>query len=387
MQPSQSHVFGNLSPHDEFTRLLSAQRADALLMLDYARQKGLDVSEHLIIDLLVEPHPQHNEVGGPAYAKFIDALANLTKIVAPATPGSIRFSAEVDKKGRNRIRSLVFKYASIGYFIFVSLLLFQGYWFLLNGVIESINKTVIALVPYGELEAAMPYLLAEKNHRKPTDNEVTDELERYYDQFGKEVMQSGSKTDVGNLGGNVQVKDEKYMTDAERSYLRLTLASDLAALNRFVGVFSRWFIDPKIKPGDADLYYVWTVGHVDIRNIQAAHMVLDMLSRYVLPIIYGLLGSSLYLVRRLNGEIKAVSFAESSRAELGSRFFLGGVSGLVIAWFVTPESSTLNLLGYSPDLISRLSPLALSFIAGYAIELLFSMIDKVVGAFTEKTTK
>jgi hypothetical protein len=52
------------------------------------------------------------------------------------------------------------------------------------------------------------------------------------------------------------------------------------------------------------------------------------------------------------------------------RLLLGGLSGLVIGWFIDPSS------------VKTASPFALAFVAGYSVELLFSIMDKIIAALS-----
>ena len=52
------------------------------------------------------------------------------------------------------------------------------------------------------------------------------------------------------------------------------------------------------------------------------------------------------------------------------------LGGLAVGWFVTPEQSSGAFMA--------LSPLAMAFLAGYSIELLFTAMDTLIGAFAGK---
>jgi hypothetical protein len=53
------------------------------------------------------------------------------------------------------------------------------------------------------------------------------------------------------------------------------------------------------------------------------------------------------------------------------RIFLGSLAGVAIRWFLKPEDVTA---------FDAISPFALAFAAGYSIDLLFTLLDKIVNA-------
>lgn len=118
----------------------------------------------------------------------------------------------------------------------------------------------------------------------------------------------------------------------------------------------------------------------NIRILVAVETEVNIIQTYVLPLLYGLLGSCAYVLRQLALEIRARTF----RRELGIAYwlhiFLGVLAGLAIGWFLRPE-------GGSDGLIRGLTPFALSFLAGYSVEVLFSGMDRLVTAFGSSEEK
>src|SRR5215469_1813807 len=123
-------------------------------------------------------------------------------------------------------------------------------------------------------------------------------------------------------------------------------------------------------------------------NIVKAEYVLQITSRFFLPVMYGFMGAAVFLIRKIYQEYNRESLSESSTVDFRLRFFLGGVAGLAIAWFLAPSSKPVaGALSTSSGTLANLSPLVLSFVAGYAVELLFSLIDRVVSSFTDNGVK
>lgn len=113
----------------------------------------------------------------------------------------------------------------------------------------------------------------------------------------------------------------------------------------------------------------------------SAKEVLPILQIYVLPLLYGWVGAMAYVLRRMIQAVRQMTYRRMLDVEFSLRVYLGVLSGVAIGWFFKPD--TTNAAGGTVTLAS-LTPFALSFVAGYSVELLFTAMDRLVGAFTEK---
>lgn len=116
-------------------------------------------------------------------------------------------------------------------------------------------------------------------------------------------------------------------------------------------------------------------------NRRQAESAAALLGGSMLPVLYGLLGASVYLLRRYLGE--GASEPDSNfgmRAYL--RLGLGGIAGLAIGWFWSPTSAKAAM-----DVANlTTAPFALAFVAGFSIELLFSILDRILAAVNPNTS-
>jgi hypothetical protein len=85
---------------------------------------------------------------------------------------------------------------------------------------------------------------------------------------------------------------------------------------------------------------------------------------WILPMLYGSLGAIVFLMRNLQN----VRTPSLSLLDTVFRIALGAISGIVIGWFFAPgdEAALVNA-----------TPFALAFVAGFSIELLFSLLDRI----------
>ena len=123
-----------------------------------------------------------------------------------------------------------------------------------------------------------------------------------------------------------------------------------------------------------------------MNNIQD---IIILLGSSILPLLYGFLGATVFLMRKLFGDGTDVFGAklgpQGEHALLLGRVLLrvclGGVAGLAIGWFWTPASSKsiMDATSFST------TPFALAFLAGFSIELLFSILDRILAAINPAT--
>jgi len=110
--------------------------------------------------------------------------------------------------------------------------------------------------------------------------------------------------------------------------------------------------------------------------LDAAKARLKAMSGYVLPLLYGLLGAAAYVMRSLSKEISEVTFSKVSHVRFALRLVLGMLSGISVGLVLTPETF--------PTTLSAVTPLALAFLAGYSVELVFSAMDRLISAFSSE---
>ena len=108
-----------------------------------------------------------------------------------------------------------------------------------------------------------------------------------------------------------------------------------------------------------------------VKSQEIAKLAVGIIASFILPILFGSIGATAYIVREISNQIKTSTFSEVSPVRHLMRATLGALSGVVIGLF----SNLSNQLS--------LSPLAIAFLAGYGVESLFSMFDGVVKKFKQ----
>jgi hypothetical protein len=120
-----------------------------------------------------------------------------------------------------------------------------------------------------------------------------------------------------------------------------------------------------------------TTTYQDVRSF--AQDILELVSVYygaittcLLPVLYALLGTCAYLLRSFEEELRTLTFTPS-RANW-ARFLIAGIGGAVVGLFgnftITQGAS--------------ISPLAIAFLVGYAVDVFFSFLEGLLQAFTKR---
>jgi hypothetical protein len=91
----------------------------------------------------------------------------------------------------------------------------------------------------------------------------------------------------------------------------------------------------------------------------------------ILPVLYALLGACAYLLRCFSLQMKSRTFVKS-RSD-SPRFLIAAIGGAMVGFF--------SRLAFGQD--TSLSPLAIAFLIGYAVDIFFSFLDGLIQAFAK----
>jgi hypothetical protein len=187
---------------------------------------------------------------------------------------------------------------------------------------------------------------------------------------------------------------EKHEYTSEETALAERIKSDSTALNfeidrilyasQILERISTFFLvrpsEPKVKKETNDFWYdifnnvearLGEVQQVVLRIEERANLVVGIFTSFILPILFGAIGAVAYVIRTISDQIKTSTFSHSSPIRHLMRVALGALSGVVVGLFV----------GLSSQL--SLPPLALSFLAEYGVEAVFSMFDGIIDRFRQ----
>lgn len=114
-------------------------------------------------------------------------------------------------------------------------------------------------------------------------------------------------------------------------------------------------------------------------KVEAARVTISRMNDILLPLLLGWLGAHAYVLRHMTADIAARTLAKGSMLHTLVRLSLGALAGFSSSWLLTPEMVAGVQLKAVPAW-------ALAFVAGYGIELVFAFMDRIITAFTSKST-
>ncbi len=383
--------------------------SDAKALVHYAVRHGQNVSEENIetLTLAIEAYgtdkwTQKTEVG------FFKAFRRMSKALHPASVDSIK--ATISPSGGSSIaRRAVLTYTFWTIVILLLLISVQIYWIVgqnitaritgLQSETTKIEATIKELndqsgffsenaqermdqisILFLHLEEAFDFDAGGDMPTKIADGQARirdltpDDIERTIVPLFERIDQLSTERK------QLLEKSDKLLLEVEhrvRAYQEIS--EDITA--EYV-LLKAWGIDwslllewaPKFmelpRAENAELYDARS----DELSLSSAKLTLKSLSSYILPLLYGLLGAYAYILRSLTKQIQRVTFSADSLVAFRLRWPLGMLAGISVGWFFGPETLPAGL--------SALQPLAVAFLAGYSVELLFTAMDKLIGAFT-----
>ena len=335
---------------------------DARLLLDYAVRAGLtieaDVIRHIVkVGRLVN---EKQTVDEEAEVDFMGSLADLSKLCRPVTPFSLNAITEQPVEKRSWLRRLL------------RLPPPAGKWSSAGNMLTFYRRTLFSLILVAIFVQGMAIFGNAAIRAHSEFEQVIDE----YRQAIKIVTSPSQAVEATPFLDKLRpyLNAEEDRLDAYKTFWRINY---LLFYKPFEHVAPRAFTyksDPTSTDEQRDDPKFWPPDE-DQTALAFTRLWISALSATLVPLIYGFLGANTYVLRRLSADIGSYALQRNARVTYGLRLSIGGISGLAIGLFVSPD--------FQSGLIVQLSPAALAFLAGYSSELLFSALDRFVNTFTQ----
>ena len=111
------------------------------------------------------------------------------------------------------------------------------------------------------------------------------------------------------------------------------------------------------------------------RTVTEVRIMLGNLATYIVPLGMGLLGALAFMMQMLTTQLREHTYVPVSASWSIVRLCLGAIAG-VFGGLATPQSDAV---------LKALPPLFIPFVFGYGIEILFALLNRIVGTFTDKS--
>ncbi len=310
---------------------------DAQLMLAFATEHGLSIDDRLV-EMVVQAKnwELNNEWTVEREIEFWSSYKLISKLIQPVTVDSLRCAQEREIEHFN--------------------------WFKRLFISRSMSRSSVQFYQIFTILIMLTTAFVQIFSLKGAT------LLNTIQGSAKQIKESQKRmNELILIKDNKSVEMEKIQIESEMNELDDKYKSSIALLQEWVAWVST-IEDSKLKTNEQN------------RNtmiIQKAQNYVLILNLYFLPLLYGLLGGFVFVLRNLIEETKNLIFSKESNIKYALRVQLGAIAGLSVGLFWGDIEK--QQLGF----IENLSPLALAFIAGYSVEYLFSAVDKLVMNITK----
>lgn len=144
-----------------------------------------------------------------------------------------------------------------------------------------------------------------------------------------------------------------------------------SSLNSVVGVLD-FMLDGSSNHDSEGVY----TNHTSSNVVQNARMIISFINGYLVPLVAGLLGASLSLLREIYLGFRHSRLNVSTLRVIYARLALGAISGIAVGWFGFWLANDGDGVAFTP--------LLLGFGAGYGVEVIFSLLDRMVAVLTDR---
>ena len=333
---------------------------DAERLLKYAAEKGITVDDTTRMSVL---HARATFGAEWDEATTAGLLAGLTKLAAQLYPVTAESLQNFDT------RPTVRKYWAVAICLAVIIVPFSVASFISSVISDSIGKDITTANALAvQLTAQLEAVPTQTNTGAGAQNaapppplpagvsriEIVTELQ----SFASLIREIYSRSQQLNLFVFGAVQDPFKAVVPEGGYkqafqLHVPLPADLTpVLNGRITVYQDARQFGKDVTADTSIFY-------------------GAMSACILPVLYALLGTCAYLLRGFSEEMRNRTFVPSHSDS--ARFLIAAIGGGVVGLF---GNFTINQT-------ASISPFAIAFLVGYAVDVFFSFLEGMIQAFTK----
>ncbi len=342
--------------------------ADAEQLLRYASSKGLAPPKE-IVDKIVDSKQLLDKDDKDATTfnlqkEFWLALSALSSLTKPATVESVRFASTPERSKISLLFSRVTGIAGTWRTIADIAVGRAAAWALLGLLFVAVFQVYFE-VGNTTVES---YLAAKKQYATNANTITADKLELEHLKANPKTAQQ--QNDINKRISDNTISNDLLLAQNERN---LSLIKNML-------FWINWFGKAAGKDDPAPSEY-----EIAQRIISIMQGLIIVLRDFVLPMGWGFLGAALYVSRTLAEDIKTVAYAPERAIIYRSRYYMGMVAGFIVAKFFIPLAGTAGTSTITTTTgSSTITPLALALLVGYSVEVLFTLFDKLIAAFSTK---
>jgi hypothetical protein len=342
---------------------------NSALLIKYAAESPKKLPDEILVPITGAWKAREDKVWAPDVAtNFWKAYSDLCDFIKPVTLDTIATTkASVPTRswilfGRKETQTLgrrtIDRYLLLLGFLLIISVIF-GY---INSSTSTLSDEIQKLTSKGdslasEISDSLSTIKADIENQKLDDNALNTSLD-------DSKIKSDTRAKIKTLRDKLQ--ELYYISDLMNYKVNgiseVTKFSQLRSYQE--GDLSRL---PNLTNGYANLqsYYDTRRG---VAKVQQNVFLLNSLYAALVPMLLGAVGACTYVLRLMSEQLRDATFSSTSPVRHFVRITLGAMGGVAVG---------LGLLGDG----SKLSAAALSFLAGYAVEPVFSTLDGIAEKF------
>lgn len=376
--------------------ILRTAIANSRLLIMAASERGHEVGED-VLSVVIETDTafQRDEsLSSLQKIAFWQAYEQLSGLLHPITIESIQatYSLKPARVGMfwsflglfsiSYSRKCVSGYKLLSTLTLLTLIILQVYWSIGHSLVRDIKVQTNEITV---LEKQIRSLETEQSSKQKSTSAAAEDGERTFTTTGSATPKKLHRTPVEIELGGIDSQLERLFSWREANFGQLRDWNHLWASALF-------FLK---QPWDKASFQELPKDSQQHIQFLSAQYVLSAISQYFLPILYGLLGATFYVLRQLPREIGNLTFSVNSQIDYSLRVTQGPLAGIMASFLFSSNdadvhsivsentlTSATNLEDYA---FSHLGPLATAFLAGYSVELVFKAVDKVISMITSET--
>lgn len=346
--------------------------ADATLLLSYATRKGIDVPDEVatsIVGVVTTDDRTSDNV-----AQLWKALSAIARLVQPVTVESLKASlaeptgapGQEHRRPISRADAAVRRYRRWAYRTLVCLAIIQIYTIVGVNALSDVDSPASGLA---EVARKFSELSAEVQAKTETPTPSVPPVALVRDMFELSALRFKLETEWLRLETSDLVL-QRWSLGWHPVRAMQTILPGIQVANATADAPAASSLADSEQQAERYAQRPYTREHYEA--VLESRVALAALQNYILPFLYGLLGACVFILRTLAGEVRSVTF--SSDVGFRLRLPLGALAGVAIAWFP-------NMMNAS-EAFKGVTPLALAFMAGYSVEVLFTAMDRLITALS-----
>jgi len=338
---------------------------DAQILLAYIAKEGKTLDTEAIHVILGFQEKLESTVSEEDIVSFWTAYNTLVKIALPANiemiKGNVNYAMPDGEEHIPLSQSVVKKYSRSTFITLILILFMQIYWIMGNNIVNQskmlVEKTIAIEKQEQKIEQAQFSLRTQMNVLIKEEKDIPHIMMVEEHRMDKESEKL--RTD--------KFKIESKIKEMDNALFYTTGGIFFPTLDE---VKEDVFISKNIE---RQISKKFTLPLLELQIILN-----DTIYQYFLPMLFGLLGACVHILRQLSLQIESLTFTEFNTVKFQLRLYLGTIAGLTFSWlFPVMDINSVFVA----------SPLAVAFIVGYSIEVLFLALDKVIHGLNKSEVK